>query len=143
MKLTNKVPGPSRDGIQDGLLSILAPAFALSSISLLGIGSFSLEGFALTQTLIGPWNGLSISAASTLSFLALAAAYFSHDNDIRDFTDNQSYIAYATAGSVALLALSPPLLDAVQGSTGLGWLVFALQMFGFSLITGLTGEMAR
>ena len=135
----DKLPADGINPFGGSLTSMLGVAFALSSISMLGIGSFSLEGIALTSTVVS-WTGLSLSYAAIIGVMAVAWGYLLNDRDINDFTDSQSWIAYATALSVLILALSPPLLNAISGSQVASWIVLALQITGFGLIAGLRGD---
>lgn len=138
--MMDRLPADGLNPFGGSVTSMLAVAFALSSIAMLGIGSFSLEGVALTEIFLGPWNGISLSWAAAIGLFSVIAGYALNDADIEEFTDTQSWIAYATAGSVLVLAVSPTLLNAVASSQVASWVVFVLQLTGFGLIAGLRGD---
>ena len=137
--MIDRLPADGLNPFGGSMTSILGVAFALSSISILGIGSFSLEGITLTTALF-TWNGLAISYGAVIGVASVALGYALNDADIEEFTDTQSWVAYATALSVILLALSPALTNAITSSQIVAWIVFLLQLTGFGLIAGLRGD---
>jgi len=140
MNAYDRLPTDGFESLGSGMTSVLSPIFTLSAISVLGIGNFTLEGISLTQTILGPWNGISISLGSLLAFSTVILAYLANDNDFSDFTDQQSWVAYATAGSVVVLSVAPTLRNAIAGSQAASWIVFGAQVIGFGLIAGIRGD---
>ncbi|NUC74780.1 hypothetical protein HTZ84_21185 [Haloterrigena sp. SYSU A558-1] len=114
---------------------ILALLFGLSSLAYLEIGNLEIEGFSLTDTMFTVAE-LDVSNATVIALSSIIMGYAVSNRDLGDFTDAQSFLAYALGGSVLLLTVSPPIHEAVVSHTELAYTVLLVQLLGFGVVAG-------
>jgi len=104
---------------------IVAPAFSLAAVVLTGIGTFSMFGFSLSETLLSG-SGMSVSIAFIVALVALAASWTTNRaGDGWDDLDELESVAVGT-GMVVLfgMAFIPAIQDLVLGSQAIGTVAF-------------------
>ena len=104
---------------------VVAPAFSLAAVVLTGIGTFSMFGFSLSQTLLSG-SGMSVSIAFVIALVGLAASWTTNRaGDGWDDLDELESVAVGT-GMVVLfgMAFIPAIQDLVLGSQAIGAVAF-------------------
>lgn len=104
---------------------VVAPAFSLAAVVLTGIGTFSLFGHSLDQTLLSG-SGMSVSLAFVIALVALVASWATNRaGDGWDDLDEIESAAVAGGGIVLVgMAFIPAVQDAVMGSQAIGAVAF-------------------
>ncbi|MCG1002609.1 MULTISPECIES: hypothetical protein [Halobacterium] len=106
---------------------IAAPLFSLAAVVITGIGSFTLFGYSLDQTLFSG-SGISLSLAVVVAVVALAASWAT--NRAGDGWDDLDEIeSVAVGGGLIVLvgmAFIPAIQDLVLGSQAAGAVAFIL-----------------
>lgn len=104
---------------------IVAPLFSLAAVVLTGIGSFTLFGYSLDQSLLSG-SGASISIAFLVATLALVASWAT--NRAGDGWDDLDELESAAVGGGVIIlvgmAFIPAIQDLVLGSQAVGTLGF-------------------
>jgi len=102
-----------------------APAFGLSAVVLTGIGTFSMFGISLSETLLSG-TGITVSIAFVIAFLLMGAAWFT--NRAGDSWDDLDDVeSYTVAGGMLFLlgvAFVPAISEAVASSNVMGVVAF-------------------
>lgn len=106
---------------------IAAPLFSLAAVVLTGIGTFSIFGYSMDQTLFSG-SGVSLSLALIVAVLALAASWAT--NRAGDGWDDLDEIeSVAVGGGLVIIvgmAFIPAIQDLVLGSQAIGAFAFIL-----------------
>ncbi|NIC01078.1 hypothetical protein [Halobacterium sp. R2-5] len=106
---------------------VVAPLFSLAAVVVTGIGTFTLFGHSLDQTLFSG-SGVSISLAFVIGVVALAASWATNRaGDGWDDLDELESIAVG-GGLVVLVGMAfiPAIQDLVLGSQAIGAVAFIL-----------------
>lgn len=114
---------------------LLGALYTLSSVVSLNIGSLSIAGINFSDT-VTTVAGLDLTYALMFSVLAVVLGYASSNKDWSDFTDIQSYLAYAVVISLGIQFGSPDLLSWIVNHQTVAYFVFVLQLAGFSVMVG-------
>lgn len=135
-----KTPKPDisgyTDGFGDAFNAILGFIYGVSLLSLLGIGGFYVQSFELSNAVWTSGTGLAVTWASVFALVTLIASYGINDRDLKDFTDGQSYLTYATGGGIALLTLAPSFTNTIASYQAAQWITFGLLLVGYGAIAG-------
>ena len=131
-----KKPALQKSDIGESAKPIIALLFGLSSITILDLGNLTIQGFSLSGELF-TLGDIAVSNAAGIAVLAVVVGYTFSNRDINEFTDTQSYIAYAVLLSVGTLAVAPTLRDAIVSSEPFAWTVFGIQLIGYGVLTGM------
>jgi len=114
---------------------VVAPLYSLAAVVLTGIGSFTLYGYTLDQSL---WSGsgVTISLAFVIALLGLAASWATNRaGDGWDDLDDLESVA--VGGGVILLfgmAVVPAVQDLVLGSQAAGTAAFILLSGAYTVV---------
>jgi len=104
---------------------VVAPLFSLAAVVITGIGTFTLFGYSLDQTLFSG-SGVSISIAFVVGVIALAASWAT--NRAGDgWADLDELESLAVGGGIVVLvgmAFIPAVQDLVLGSQAAGAVAF-------------------
>jgi cytosine/uracil/thiamine/allantoin permease len=107
----------------DVIDAILAPVFAIAGAVTVGIADVSVMGYDLSTSVISTASQ-SISAASILAILAVAAAYVTNEPDFSRMGQTQTGVP-----------LVPAIGDVVLGNDILGLAVLAIEAVGYYVLS--------
>ena len=114
---------------------VVAPLYSLAAVVLTGIGSFTLYGYSLDQSL---WSGsgVTISLAFIIALLGLGASWMTNraGDGWGDLDDLESA---AVGGGIILLlgmAFIPAVQDLVLGSQAAGTAAFVLLSGAYTVV---------
>jgi len=104
---------------------VVAPLFSLAAVVITGIGTFTMFGYSLDQTLFSG-SGVSVSIAFVVGVIALAASWAT--NRAGDGWDDLDELeSLAVGGGIVVLvgmAFIPAVQDLVLGSQAAGAVAF-------------------
>lgn len=104
---------------------VVAPLFSLAAVVLTGIGSFTIYGYSLNETLVSGAS-TSITISFLVAFLALAGSWATNRaGDGWDDLDEIESAAVAAGGIVLVgMAVIPAVQSLVLGSKAAGTIAF-------------------
>lgn len=135
MAVSDRVPEVGFSELSQTVVVLLGAFFTLSSVVSLGIGSLSISGITFSDT-VATLAGLDLTYALMFSVIAVVLGYASSNKSWDDFSDIQSYLAYAVIISLFIQFASPDLSSWIINHDMAAYTVFVLQLAGFSVMVG-------
>ncbi|AHG00326.1 hypothetical protein HALLA_17495 [Halostagnicola larsenii XH-48] len=125
----------SKHGI-DLIDSLMAPIFVAATLVLSGLGTVSIDepfSWAMSDAIYAA-QGTEFTWAFVISLIVLVSAWATNENQLDDFTDEETAVVAAMAAILVLSALVPAISSAIESYWWLGAFIVMLNGAGFYLL---------